>query len=66
MAIFCERPTGSATTGAVMAIFSEAAVASSSAEADSGPAAWLGGVAFVVAIFLLYRWVERMARKTFA
>ncbi|MBS0227310.1 MAG: oligopeptide transporter, OPT family [Proteobacteria bacterium] len=35
-------------------------------EFASGPAAWLGGVAFVVAIFLLYRWVERMARKTFA
>ncbi len=28
-----------------------------------GPAAWLGGIAFVAAIFLLYRWVERLARK---
>ena len=24
---------------------------------------WIGGVAFVAAIFLLYRWIERMSRK---
>ena len=28
-----------------------------------GPAAWLGGIAFAAAVFLLYRWVERLARK---
>jgi putative OPT family oligopeptide transporter len=28
----------------------------------SGPAVWVGGLAFVLAIALLYRWVARMAR----
>ncbi|GAA5005690.1 oligopeptide transporter, OPT family [Lysobacter lycopersici] len=32
----------------------------------SGPAVWIGGVAFVVAIFLLYRWVEGQARRASA
>jgi putative OPT family oligopeptide transporter len=27
-----------------------------------GPAVWIGGIAFVASIFLLYRWTERMAR----
>ena len=28
----------------------------------AGPAVWIGGVAFVAAIFFLYRWVARVAR----
>jgi putative OPT family oligopeptide transporter len=29
------------------------------------PAEWIGGVAFVVVIFALYRWIERTSRRTF-
>jgi len=29
----------------------------------SGPAVWIGGVAFVAAMFFLYRWTERLARS---
>jgi putative OPT family oligopeptide transporter len=32
----------------------------------SGPAVWIGGIAFVVAVFLLYRWVEGQARRAIA
>ena len=28
----------------------------------AGPAVWIGGIAFVAAIFFLYRWIERVAR----
>jgi hypothetical protein len=28
--------------------------------------AWIGGVAFVLAMLLLYRWVERLARRASA
>ncbi|KGQ18664.1 Oligopeptide transporter, OPT family [Lysobacter dokdonensis DS-58] len=31
-------------------------------EFASGPAVWIGGIAFVAAIFFLYRWTERAAR----
>ena len=30
----------------------------------SGPAVWLGGAVFVVAMFQLYRWVERLGRTS--
>jgi len=30
------------------------------------PAIWIGGIAFVAAIFLLYRWVEGQARRASA
>jgi uncharacterized oligopeptide transporter (OPT) family protein len=29
----------------------------------SGPAVWIGGIAFVAVVFLLYRWVEGQARR---
>ncbi|GAB3103579.1 OPT family oligopeptide transporter [Lysobacter terrae] len=29
----------------------------------AGPAKWIGGIAFVAAVFALYRWVEGMARR---
>jgi putative OPT family oligopeptide transporter len=29
----------------------------------AGPALWIGGVAFVLAVLLLYRWVEGLARR---
>ena len=29
----------------------------------AGPAVWIGGVAFVLAILLMYRWVEGLARR---
>jgi putative OPT family oligopeptide transporter len=32
----------------------------------SGPAVWIGGIVFVVVVFLLYRWVEGQARRTSA
>ena len=32
----------------------------------SGPAVWIGGIAFVVAVFLLYRWTESQARRASA
>ncbi|QNP41112.1 OPT family oligopeptide transporter [Lysobacter solisilvae (ex Woo and Kim 2020)] len=30
------------------------------------PAKWIGGIAFVAAVFILYRWIEGMARRTAA
>lgn len=32
----------------------------------AGPAKWIGGIAFVVAVFALYRWIEGVARRTAA
>lgn len=32
-------------------------------EFADGPAVWIGGIAFVIAIVALYRWVENLARK---
>ena len=32
----------------------------------AGPAVWIGGVAFVLAVLLLYRWVEGLARRAIA
>ncbi len=29
-----------------------------------GPALWIGGIAFVIAVFALYRWIENLGRKT--
>jgi len=32
----------------------------------AGPALWIGGVAFVLAVFLLYRWIEGLGRRAIA
>jgi len=32
----------------------------------TGPAVWIGGIAFVLAVFLLYRWTEGQARRASA
>jgi len=29
----------------------------------AGPAIWIGGIAFVLSVLLLYRWVEGLARR---
>jgi len=30
----------------------------------AAPAKWIGGIAFVAAIFILYRWIEGVSRRT--
>ena len=32
-------------------------------EFAAGPALWIGGAAFVLAVLLLYRWIEGLARR---